>query len=773
MAKRKRTYKKRTTKKHSPTSSKRRYSRKTTRRRKKYGRFFNLEKLNPETARGILVVALFLVGAISLLSFLDLTGVFGIFWERVLKNIFGWQAYIFPVLLIVVGGSVMIAQKRSADFEIKNSNYFGGFLFILCLSGIFHLFFPADQALEITSAYKGGGYIGFAVSYPLRALMGTIGTGIILVALAVVSLILLFNISFQAIVEFLASIKAAISAILGKVKEKALPEESLKISGIKESKEKKQPAKIEDDDEKDDDDVMSQLEVKSLEDRTSQQKKPKIKPLYASAGSSNWKPYPLDLLESKSGLPTSGDIRNNAKIIRRTLSNFGIEIEMGEVNVGPTVTQYTFKPAEGVKLSRIVALNNDLALALAAHPLRIEAPIPSRALVGVEIPNQAVAIVRLREAIESEEFNQRSSSLNMLLGRNVAGAPVVADLHKMPHLLVAGATGSGKSVCLNTLLLTLLWQNSPEDLRLIIVDPKKVEMTCYNNLPHLLTPVITDVDKTVNALRWAVSEMERRFELFSEAGRRDIASYNKAAKEDKVPYIVVVIDELADLMSVAANEVEGCIVRLAQMARAVGIHLVLATQRPSVNIITGLIKANITSRIAFAVASQIDSRTIIDISGAEKLLGNGDMLYITSDLGKPRRVQGIYVSDKEIKKVTDYVREQGKPEYHEEIIKKQTTSSIPGVASDDDVDDELFGKAQEIVIQAGKASASLLQRRLRIGYARAARLLDVLEEKGVVGQADGARPREILANGVTDKADFPSEGYDVQEEDDDDEGKSK
>ena len=768
MAKRKRTYKKRTTKRRSPASSRRRYSRKTTRRRKT-GRFFNLEKLSPETARGVLVVALFLFGIISILSFLDLTGIFGIYLEKVLKSIFGWQAYVFPFMLMIVGGAIMIAQRRSDDFEIKNSNYFGSFLFILCLSGLFHLFFPADQALEIIENHQGGGYIGFAIAYPLRALMGTIGTSIIFLALLLVSFILLFNISFQAIVDFLASVKAAINSILGKVKEKALPDENLQIKGIKETRDSRKEAKKKDqtedeDDEGKDDDIMSQLEVKNLNDQASKKKKPTLKPLYASAGSGNWRPYPLDLLESKSGVPTSGDIRNNAKIVRRTLQNFGIEVEMGEVNVGPTVTQYTFKPAEGIKLSRITGLNNDLALALAAHPLRIEAPIPGRALVGIEIPNQAVAIVRLREAMESEEFTQRPSSLSMLLGRNVAGSPVVVDLTKMPHLLVAGATGSGKSVCLNTILLTLLWQNSPEDLRLIMVDPKKVEMTCYNNLPHLLTPVITDVDKTVNALRWAVSEMERRFELFSEAGKRDITAYNKAAKEDKIPYIVVVIDELADLMAVAANEVEGCIVRLAQMARAVGIHLVLATQRPSVNIITGLIKANITSRIAFAVASQIDSRTIIDTAGAEKLLGNGDMLYITSDLGKPRRVQGIFVSDKEIKKVTDHVKQQGNPEYHDEVTKKQTASSIPGVVSADDADDELFDKAQEIVMQADKASASLLQRRLRIGYARAARLLDILEEKGIVGPADGAKPREILVSSESAGDKFASEGFDVQED---------
>jgi S-DNA-T family DNA segregation ATPase FtsK/SpoIIIE len=458
---------------------------------------------------------------------------------------------------------------------------------------------------------------------------------------------------------------------------------------------------------------------------------------------SNWKPYSIDLLDKQTSLPTSGNINKNVDVIRSTFENFGINVSMEGVNIGPTVTQYTLRPAEGVKLSKIIALQNDLALALASHPIRIEAPIPGKSLVGIEVPNQNVAIVRFKEMLESDDFVNRKSSLSMPLGRDVSGKIVVSNLLKMPHLLISGATGSGKSICLNSIILSFLYQNSPDELRFILVDPKKVEMTSYNGIPHLLTPVVTEVDKTINSLKWLVAEMERRLKLFSERGSRDIASYNQKLRDKKLPYIVLIIDELADLMAVAANDVEACIVRLAQMSRAAGIHLILATQRPSVNVITGLIKANIISRIAFAVASQIDSRTILDMAGAEKLLGNGDMLYIDSEIGKPKRIQGVYVSEKEIRNITGYIKEQGEPEYKEEILEKKSTLSGSGLSSDD-IEDDLYDDAKTIIIQAGKASASFLQRRLRIGYARAARLLDILEDQGIVGPSNGAKPREIL-----------------------------
>ncbi|MFA7204307.1 MAG: DNA translocase FtsK, partial [Candidatus Caldatribacteriota bacterium] len=466
----------------------------------------------------------------------------------------------------------------------------------------------------------------------------------------------------------------------------------------------------------------------------------------------NWKTkkikidLPLDLLSGKINKATSGDINNNILIIQRTLENFGISVEMGEVNVGPTVTQYTFKPSEGIKVSRITALSNDLSLALAAHPIRIEAPIPGKALVGIEVPNRSKAIVGLREVLEDNDFKTRPSNLTAALGKDVSGKNIVYDIAKMPHLLVAGATNSGKSVCLNTIIISLLYQNNPDDLRFIMVDPKRVELPAYNGIPHLLTPVITEVSKTINALRWCLNEMDRRYEILNQAGKKNIQTYNKSSKE-KMPYIIFVIDELADLMVAAAKDIEGSVIRLTQMSRAVGIHLILATQRPSVDVITGLIKANTPARIAFSVASAVDSKTIIDSSGAEKLLGKGDMLFSTAELSKPKRIQGAYVDDSEILSITNYIKDKyGSADYLEGIVERQKVSGIGGVGLDGSMgdEDELLEEAKEIIIAAGKASTSFLQRRLRIGYSRAASILDMLEETGIVGPSNGSKPRELL-----------------------------
>ena len=420
---------------------------------------------------------------------------------------------------------------------------------------------------------------------------------------------------------------------------------------------------------------------------------------------------------------------------------------MGEISIGPSVTQYTLRPAQGIKLSRITALHNDLALALAAHPIRIEAPIPGKSLVGIEIPNRTSALVGLRNLIEADEFQKSPVPLFFPLGLNVAGRPVYADLGKMPHLLIAGSTGAGKSVCIHSLIVSLIYRNSPQDLRFLMIDPKRVELTLYNNIPHLLAPVIIDAKKAILALRWAAKEMERRYEVISSAGVRDIHSYHQELKES-MPYLVIVIDELADIMAAYPRELEASVVRLAQMSRAVGIHLVVSTQRPSVDVITGLIKANITSRIALQVASQIDSRTILDMAGAEKLLGNGDMLYLANDMGKPRRVQGTFISEQEVKRVAAYLIDEyeGMPE-PDLLIDSDNGVQAPvldeNAMNDEFLDDELYEEARQVVIQAQKASASYLQRRLRIGYARAARLLDILEERGVIGPGEGAKPREV------------------------------
>lgn len=469
----------------------------------------------------------------------------------------------------------------------------------------------------------------------------------------------------------------------------------------------------------------------------------------------NYVPPPLNLLKTSTDKPSAGDLRANANIIKRTLESFGIPVEMGEITIGPKVTRYTLKPAEGVKINKITTLNQDLALALAAHPIRIEAPIPGKSLVGIEIPNKTASIVRLGNLISYAEFANSPNLLTFVLGRDVAGEPVFGNIAKMPHLMIAGTTGSGKSVMIHSLLISLIYKNSPETMRLILIDPKRVELSIYAGIPHLVTPVITDGKKSIAALRFAIEEMDRRYGILAAAGKRDILGYNESLKnkkdEPKMPYLVIVIDELADLMVTFGREIENSIVRLAQMARATGIHLVLSTQRPSVDVITGLIKANISSRIALQVASQVDSKTILDSAGAEKLLGGGDMLFISNDLSKPRRIQCAFITTDEINDVVDFIRkensgmvsDEAKDELSkkvEESLEKKNGGSGDGGGNEDD----MYEEAVATVRDAQKASASLLQRKLGIGYARAARLLDIMEENGVVGPGEGAKPREVF-----------------------------
>jgi len=464
----------------------------------------------------------------------------------------------------------------------------------------------------------------------------------------------------------------------------------------------------------------------------------------------------IDLLEEEKKNPKTGDLKINAAIIKRTLQNFNIPVEMGQVNIGPTVTQYTLKPAEGVKISKITALSNDLSLALASsHPIRIEAPIPGKSLVGIEVPNQIRAPVRLKELIQDVNFQNSPSRLAFVLGKDVSGNSAFADLARMPHLLVAGSTGTGKTVFLNSLILSLLYRNSPDILKFVLIDPKRVEFPIYAGIPHLLGPVICNNGKAVNVLNWLIEEMEKRFDVFSKSKAKDINTYNEMVSNgtaEPIPYIVLVIDELADLMAAKGREVEALIVRLAQMARAVGIHLVIATQRPSVEVITGLIKANITSRIAFQVASQVDSRTVFDMAGAEKLLGRGDMLFTSAEVSKPKRVQAPLVTEKEIKKVVKFIKSEfdsvkiGGEELAESLHKRLEEEPETSFDIFSRGEDPLYESARQVVVEAGRASASLLQRRLQIGYARAARLIDMLEERGIIGPANGAKPREIYKN---------------------------
>jgi len=479
----------------------------------------------------------------------------------------------------------------------------------------------------------------------------------------------------------------------------------------------------------------------------------------------NWEAPSLDLLEKNESGADAGDTRQNAQIIHDTLAEFNIEAAMGDINVGPKVTQYTLRPPSGVKLTRITALETNIALNLAAQSLRIEAPIPGQRAVGIEVPNRKAAEVRLRSTLSSKQWAAARDPLSFGIGKDISGQVVVGELGKMPHLLIAGQTGSGKSVMINTLLCSLLYRNSPSDMKLILVDPKQVEMAPYADIPHLLTPVINEPEKTISALKWAVNEMERRYKLLAGEKIRNIKEYNKRLQsrakkiaiadengniqeheDGSMPYIVIVVDEMSDLMMMAKKDVETLIVRLAQKSRAVGIHLVLATQRPSVNVITGLIKANVPARIAFTVASQVDSITILDQSGAEKLLGQGDMLFYVTSMSKPKRIQGAWVTDDEVNKIADHLRMQMAPQYNDEVVAQPVQlDGKGGVVMDlSEGGDDKFKDAVRVVVERRKASTSMLQTRLGIGYQRAARIIEEMEERGIIGPQNGSKPRDVL-----------------------------
>lgn len=708
--------------------------------------------LRPEAKRAIFIIVLFTVAALSVLSLFDMAGSAGRAINMGISFTFGWAVWLFIVILLYL----VYLLIKSGVYGVRVLTYIGLFLILLSFSGLLHFLVLDFDWAEITSAGRGGGAVGYLISHFSISVLGNGGTLVILLAMLLIGIFLGFNTSFVAILDRAKS--------LGIIKEKFLPDRGYEEEDEDQEDGEFEPAEeIEEEDEaeeiEEDQDDQQSVEAEEEEAEEDQEEEiPKKKTRKKIV-------VPLDLLSKASGHPDSGDINANMMKIQKTLENFGIEVTMADVNVGPTVTQYTLRPAEGVRLSQMLTLQNDLALALAAHPLRMEAPIPGKSLVGVEVPNQSVSIVKLREVLESSAYKKRKNNLQISLGKDVAGKAILANLASMPHLLVAGSTGSGKSVCINNVILSLIYQNSPDDLKFILIDPKRVELSAYNDIPHLLTPVVNDTDKAINSLRWVVNEMHERYKLLQAAGKRNIDSYNSAVIVNRIPYIVVIVDEFAALMSLAAKEIEAAVVSLAQMARAVGIHLVLATQRPSVDVITGLIKANITSRIAFAVASAMDSRTIIDTSGAEKLLGKGDMLFMTAEQSKPRRIQGAYVSDEEIAKVVDFLKEQAEPEYNDNVTERKT-GAVAGFGGGGDFDDDLAIEAKEIVLKAGKASATLLQRRLRVGYARAARLLDILEEMGVVGPAEGSKPREVLISQDDLEENFSS---DLDEEESDEE----
>lgn len=704
-------------------------------------------QLDKETKKGITVIIIFAIAAVSLLSIFSLAGKAGVQIDKLLYYIFGYAKYLFPIILVIIGYLLIFPDK----YKIKLTNYFGVALFIMSACSLLDI---------IYNKQIGGGRLGLVFSYPLIQISTVWVALIVVLAIFIASLLLMLNTSLANLLT-----KFPATSFLGKAGHLIYDLFNRAKDGI--SRKRYEYADTLEEEVEEETEIANGFASKEIADKNLADPSKKIEPeqmqlIPTKKFVQRKMDIPLSLLNNKNEKPTSGDIESNKEKIHHTLASFGIETTMGDISVGPTVTQYTLKPAEGVKLSQIVTLSNDLALSLAAHPIRIEAPIPGKSLVGIEVPNEAVAMVGLKELMLSDAFKKRKSSLALCIGRDVSGDTFLADLGPMPHLLIAGSTGSGKSVCINALIVSLLYQNGPDDMKLILVDPKRVEFSLYNGIPHLLTPVITDVQKTINALKWVVNEMDRRYELLSQAGKRNIKDYN--ATGNHMPYIVLVIDELADLMSTAAREVEAAIIRLAQMARAVGIHLILATQRPSVDVITGLIKANITARIAFNVASLIDSRTILDHSGAEKLIGKGDMLFINSTLGKPKRLQGALLSEDEIERVVQYLKSKAQPQYDAEIVERQAKGIMPQAYQDGESEDELLLEAKDIIMQAKKASASLLQRRLRVGYARAARILDILEEQGFIGPADGAKPREILVSEVVTSDNIEEEDDEEAEE---------
>jgi len=669
--------------------------------------------LNIEIKNSIYAILFLCLALILILSSFDLAGPIGKLIFKVFDYLLGWGYFVLPILFLLI--SFNFFRSLTEKINLTTFTFQGCFFILLSILSLVEIF-----------ANDRGGVIG-SIGALLKNYLGFWATLIIYIAVLVSGFLLVLNIPLR----------------FSRKEEDR--EEEPEISPFPEPIEKEVISESEQ--------MIEEVSNKKQKDEKLREEK-KMRAFITSK--SNYKFPTLDLLETESIRPRVGDIRANANIIKRTLENFGIDVEMGEVNVGPTVTQYTLKPAEGVKLSSLTALQNDLALALAAHPLRMEAPIPGRSLVGIEVPNKSISLVRLGSLLKESDFQKTASSLSFALGRNVKGEALLANLSKMPHLLIAGSTGSGKSVCIHSILSSFLFKNSPETLRLILIDPKRVELSHYNEIPHLLTPVITDYKKVLPALRWATNEMERRYNLLSEYKSRDIEGYNLkvlAKKEMPLPYVVIIIDELADLMARYGRDLEGLIIRIAQMARATGIHLIVSTQRPSVEVITGLIKANITARIAFQVASQVDSRTILDMGGAEKLLGSGDMLYLAPDSSKPRRIQSAYVSEEEVNKLVEFIVKQSGVEKEENGLSEDLQGFIEGTPPSGGIDfegvdgeeeDELYPDAYDVVVKAKKASASLLQRRLRIGYARAARLLDILEEKGIVGPVNGAKPREVF-----------------------------
>lgn len=731
------------------------------------------------------------------------SGYIGEHLSPMLGGIMGVIKYLVPVGAFIVG---VILIKEEKEFVTPKVIQYIVIVLCICafmtsmqLSGTNKVLNINDEFSDIvTEGYdlgtqnKGGGVLGVLVAVPLTKMLGTVGANVLLVGVTILLVIFTFGIKPAELIDKLSTrMKEAreyeededeeeeeeVVRKPKKIKEKKVREEKPKKShsvimtdpfGDEEVAEKIKQEEIDIDiplscnektekEPKNDDYIEANL-FKETEQEKADNKKQVLQLEHAQVvEDQNYEFPPIALLEQgeKKAKTEKKTITDNALKLQKTLHSFGVAAKVEDVSVGPAITRFELKPAEGVRVSKIANLADDIALNLAAQSIRIEAPIPGKQAVGIEIPNKDTEMVHLRDVLDSEEFVTAESKLSMGLGKDVSGARVIADIAKMPHLLVAGSTGSGKSVCINTLITSIIYKSKPSEVKLVMVDPKIVELSVYNGIPHLLIPVVTDPRKAAGALAWAVQEMEDRYAKFAAKGVRDIKGYNKALENGeeeeqnaKMPQIVIIIDELADLMMVAAKDVEDAICRLAQKARAAGMHLVIATQRPSVDVITGLIKANIPSRIAFAVSSQIDSRTILDMPGAEKLLGKGDMLYYPTGMSKPTRVQGTFVSDKEVEKIVDFLKKDGETVYNTDIIESiekanKTDKEVSEEELEDDVDPRLE-EAIEEVISNGQASTSFIQRRLKVGYARAGRIIDQMAERGIISGYQGSKPREVL-----------------------------
>ena len=699
--------------------------------------------------------AVLLVGLVAQSS----SGWFGKQVSSVLALIAGLGAYVIPLLLMFIGYTLITGVRHSAT-----SSKIIGFilLFVIFTSwcqlartdsivGLAHGAPGYEEANLVDEVRHGGGMLGFGASYILEAVFGRISSYIILVATALIGLLLITGTPFLSVID-------SIGRFLRPQSTRRLQ----RVKGLDDAPFSEVPDRPEVKVQKEEPQVLSVIKKRIFHGG---QEKPDVEPgvVVACAQENREKQKtvipvpPLPKSDSEYRLPpvtllmepppppkrVQSDLNYKIEVIERTLEEFKIEANVVEVSHGPTVTRYEIQLAPGIKVSKIVSLADNLAMSLAAIDVRVEAPIPGKSAIGVEVPNSNPAIVTLRECIDTDEFRNAPSKLTIALGKDVAGQPRYADLTKMPHMLVAGATNAGKSVCLNALIASLLFRATPREVKMILIDPKRVELSLYDGIPHLCAPVVRDVRQATGILRAALKEMERRYDLFVEKQTRDFNGYNEKVKpEERLPYIVIIVDELADLMMQAGPEVEFCICRLAQLARATGIHLVIATQRPSVDVITGTIKANISSRIAFAMNSQVDSRTILDMSGAERLIGRGDMLFKPIDASKPTRIQGCFISEKEIEALVKFIKDQEAPDYTMEPV--QIGEPTADEALNDAINDEIYEPAVRMVVMNGYASTSMIQRKFRIGYTRAARIVDAMEQQGIVGPPDGAKPREVL-----------------------------